>query len=766
MNPQDKRKVSKSMTSQHLISPEGFGLASPYSHFTEFPDPVVVADGQRRVVYLNRAAEELLGCSLDQMEDHPLCTEIVRTEMDGEHHCFIDQCLTKEENLNRVQVRLRNAQGEWSSLAVSATLIRGEDRSSAGCLAILRDLRADLESQPAIQSQIATLESILHNFPVPFFTVGPELTITHMNRHLEKLTGYSREEVLGKMSCARVLNTLQCQTGDCLLKQAMERRLPIAGVRRVVKDRKGNEIPVVANASLITDSAGNVIGGFEAIRDITPIVEAEKKIEQLAEISQEGILMLDEKKRVIFANSRMAEILVVPKKELIGMDASELLSAQHQEMMADLLRNVDQEQQEHLRFCSTIQPVNASAQDQRAFETCMAVSRIGKSILTHIYFRDLTERIDIERQLRQANNFLQNIIQSSVDGIVVVDTSGNVLVFNEGAERILGYKAEEVIGHPEVFPQFYDPQIAREVMRRMRSNDYGPPGKLTTSRINFVRKNGEKIPVNFSAAIIKEGDREIGSVGIFSDLREHERLCRELEQAQIQLVQAEKIASLGRLAAGVAHEINNPLAGILIYADMLMKQIGDHPQLREDLQEIINQTLRSKEIVTRLLEFSRRSLGERVLSDVNKIIGQCTKLLGRQALFHDIKLVFDLDTDLPQILGDPGQLQQVFTNLILNAAHAMHGKGRITISSCQDQESGHVVLKFSDTGPGIPRENIDKIFEPFFTTKTPGEGIGLGLSVVYGVIQRHGGSIEVETPPEGGAVFTMRLPLKPPEDLI
>ena len=300
----------------------------------------------------------------------------------------------------------------------------------------------------------------------------------------------------------------------------------------------------------------------------------------------------------------------------------------------------------------------------------------------------------------------------------------------------------------------------------MRSNDYGPPGKLTTSRINFVRKNGEKIPVNFSAAIIKEGDREIGSVGIFSDLREHERLCRELEQAQIQLVQAEKIASLGRLAAGVAHEINNPLAGILIYADMLMKQIGDHPQLREDLQEIINQTLRSKEIVTRLLEFSRRSLGERVLSDVNKIIGQCTKLLGRQALFHDIKLVFDLDTDLPQVLGDPGQLQQVFTNLILNAAHAMHGKGRITISSCQDQESGHVVLKFSDTGPGIPRENIDKIFEPFFTTKTPGEGIGLGLSVVYGVIQRHGGSIEVETPPEGGAVFTMRLPLKPPEDLI
>jgi PAS domain S-box-containing protein len=395
----------------------------------------------------------------------------------------------------------------------------------------------------------------------------------------------------------------------------------------------------------------------------------------------------------------------------------------------------------------------------------MAVSRVGKSVLTYIYFRDLTERIDIERQLRKANSFLSNIIQSSVDGIVVVDTSGNVLVFNEGAERILGYKAEEVIGHPEVFQQFYDPEIAREVMRRMRSSDYGPPGKLSTSRINFIRKSGEKIPVNFSAAIIKEGGREIGSVGIFSDLREHERLRRELEKAQRQVVQAAKIASLGRLAAGVAHEINNPLAGILIYADMLMKQVDDTPSLRQDLQEIINQTLRCKEIVTRLLEFSRQSLGERTLFDLKDLMEQSAKLLRYQALFHDIELILDLQSDLPQMLGDPGEIQQIFTNLMLNAADAMEGKGSLTISSLYDQHSEQIVLKFADTGPGITQEDLDKIFEPFFTTKLPGEGTGLGLSVVYGVIQRHGGTIEVESPQEGGAVFVIKLPLEAPEKL-
>jgi PAS domain S-box-containing protein len=586
-----------------------------------------------------------------------------------------------------------------------------------------------------------------------------------MNHLLEELTGFTRQEVIGKLTCAEVLNTIHCHREDCLLRLAMEGQEPIAGVRRFVRDREGRDIPVVVNASIITDPAGKVIGGFEAIRDITPIVEAEEKLEQLTEMTQEGILMLDETQSVIFANSKMGEIVGISKEELIGRKASDFLSLQHQEMITDLQKNVDFEESEHLRFCSTIQPTDVPAADQRSFETCMAVSRVGKSVLTYMYFRDLTDRIDIERQLRKANSFLNNIIQSSVDGIVVVDTSGNVLMFNEGAERILGYKAQEVLGYPEVFQKFYDPETAREVMRRMRSNEYGPPGKLSTSRITFVRKDGEEVPVNFSAAIIKEGAREIGSVGIFSDLREHERLRGELEEAQRQVVQAAKIASLGRLAAGVAHEINNPLAGILIYADMLMKEVDDTPSLRQDLEEIINQTLRCKEIVTRLLEFSRQSLGERSLFDVNELIHQSAKLLRHQALFHDIELILNLQTDLPQMLGDPGEIQQIFTNLMLNAADAMEGKGRLTISSLCDQQSDQIVLKFADTGPGVLQENFDKIFEPFFTTKLPGEGTGLGLSLVYGVIQRHGGTIEVESPQGGGAVFLIRLPLAAPEKL-
>jgi PAS domain S-box-containing protein len=744
-------------------APDGLNLESLRQVFLQFPDPVMVMNGSQRVVYLNDAAEALLG-GADKTDGAPLWSDLFEARTLEGTFPFVERCL-EGAGFNRVPFRLKNALGATSSLFLSANPLKDGNGRIVGCLVVFRDILADLMAQTEMKTEAATLYGIFENFPTPFFTVDSNLLVTYMNRHLEKLVGFTRSEVINKMTCSQVLSTVQCGTDACLLRQAMKDGKPITGVRRTIVDRAGRKIPVVVNSSIITDADGKIIGGFEAIRDITPIVEAEQKIEMLTELTQEGILMVNEHHRIVFANSRMADILRQPKERLVGLDVSEVLPPQHQKMMADLMRRVDEENQQQLSFCSTIQAMHAEKEDYRAFETCMAVSRIGKGVIACMYFFDLTKRIETERQLRNANSFLSNIIRSSVDGIVVVDTEANVLIFNEGAERILGYKAEEVIGHPEVFREFYDSEVARENMRRMRSEKHGPKDKLSTTRISFRRKDGEVVPVNFSAAIIKEGDREVGSVGIFSDMREHLRILRELEEAKIQLLQSEKIASLGRLSAGVAHEINNPLAGILIYADMLMKDVGDHAEWKADLEEIVNQTLRCKQIVTRLLEFSRQPLGERVIFSVNEVIDRCIELLGHQPLFHDIEFVRDLPDDVPGILGDPGQIQQVFTNLIINAANAMDGKGKLTVSSRFNEPSEEVVLKFADTGPGISPEIMDKIFEPFFTTKRPGEGTGLGLSVAYGIIQQHGGKIDVESMPGSGAVFSVVLPLISPEHM-
>lgn len=737
-----------------------------FSSFIDFPDPVVVIDDLQRAAFVNRAAREFLGCAGEPPAGgRSHYSEILRTDREDGIGSLIERCL-RGESVDRLLVRLRNPEGKEISAFVTGAPIRGSEGKPEGCIAIFRDIEADLAVQPEIQRKLATLSGILDNFPVPVFTVDSNLIVTYMNDHMADLTGYAYGEVVNRLTCADLLHTLQCGTEDCLLRQAMEHRSPIPFVRRTVTSRDGRDIPVIVTASIITDSQGRVIGGFEAVRDITSIVEAEQKIALLTEMTREGILMLDDSYRIIFANSRMGDITGLSKERLIGLDFGDILPSQHRDIIFELVRKADRENQQHLHFCSTIKQAVLSSGNHRSFEVHVAVSRAEKGSIIYLYFRDLTQRIEIENELRKANSFLNNIINSSVYGIIVVDTSGNVLIFNEGAERILDYRAEEVIGHREVFRHILDPKIARENKRLMRSAEHGPPGKLNTVSISLRRKDGEEVPVLFSAAIIREGGNELGSVGMFSDQREHFRIRRELEQARIQLLQSERIASLGRLAAGVAHEINNPLAGILIYADMLMREVKSNPQWAEDLDQIITQTLRCKEIVTRLLEFSRQPLGQRVSFNPNEIVNRCVALLCHQTLFHDVKFTLDLQSDLPDIVGDPGQIQQVCTNLLINAANAMNGKGQLAVTTRFDRQSDYVMMDFADTGPGIPPEIHDKIFEPFFTTKAPGEGTGLGLSVVYGIIQQHGGDIIAENSPGGGAVFTVSLPLVSPEDLI
>ena len=222
-------------------------------------------------------------------------------------------------------------------------------------------------------------------------------------------------------------------------------------------------------------------------------------------------------------------------------------------------------------------------------------------------------------------------------------------------------------------------------------------------------------------------------------------------------LQTEKLSALGRMAAGIAHEINNPLTGILLYSTNLLKKSPAEGPLKEGLEVIVHETIRCRSIIKELLEFSRDKEPKKSLSNVNQIISKALTILENEFRLQHIRIEKKISEDLPDILLDANQMEQVFVNLLLNAVEAVQHDGTISVSSRMDIEKKSVQIEISDSGPGIPPEHLNKIFEPFFSTKP--KGTGLGLAVTYGIVRNHQGNIRLTSRPGESARFTIELPL-------
>ena len=241
-----------------------------------------------------------------------------------------------------------------------------------------------------------------------------------------------------------------------------------------------------------------------------------------------------------------------------------------------------------------------------------------------------------------------------------------------------------------------------------------------------------------------------------SSIKERDDQLKARTQQKIQ--ESERLASIGRLAAGVAHEINNPLGAILVYSNLLLEESKLQGPEEENLKKIARETIRCKEIVKGLLDFARKTKPKKELVDINNILNRVMSLVGKQALFQNIKVTKRLNGRLQTVMADKTQVQQVFMNIILNAAEAMQGKGSLTIGTKSLEGKKFIEIRFTDTGCGIPQENMKSLFEPFFTTKEESNGIGLGLAISYGIIKNHGGNIEVKSKVGKGTTFLIRLP--------
>ncbi len=371
---------------------------------------------------------------------------------------------------------------------------------------------------------------------------------------------------------------------------------------------------------------------------------------------------------------------------------------------------------------------------------------------------DITDRKKMERELKEANDFLMDLIESSVDGIVVTNMKGDILIFNRGAENILGYNREEVVGKMNI-RNIYPPGVAREVMEKLKSPDFGGVGKLTSFPIFHQRKDGELIEGDLSASVIyDEKGHEIASIGIFKDLRERLGIERELQKMQEALLQSEKLAAMGRLTSQIAHELNNPIYGIMNTLELLKTEIPPESKRRRILELSLSEIQRLSEMLRNMLSFSKPEEEKRRPVKIDGLIEGILLVMEKQMKESNIQVEVSFDPDIPEIMASTNQMRQVLLNIFKNAKEAMPKGGTLFVRT--SKEDNRVLVHIQDTGIGIAEEIKDKIFEAFFTTKQKVKGVGLGLSVCYGIIKDHGGEITVESEEGKGTTFSIRLPIE------
>ncbi len=378
---------------------------------------------------------------------------------------------------------------------------------------------------------------------------------------------------------------------------------------------------------------------------------------------------------------------------------------------------------------------------------------------TVLIWEGVRKRIELETRARETLQYLSNLINHSGDAILTMETDGKIKTWNHSAESIFGYPESEVVGGK--FSILFEPgskRDARDLLRRTIQE-----GKIINLEENLFSRKQEMVNVSITTSTIRgESDEVVAISAIIRDTSERKRM-------ESQFFQTEKLASLGIMAAGMAHEINNPLTSIMMYAQILgmNRTLGDED--RKCLERIEEDTGRIANIVNSLLVFARPTPRRQEEIGLHTVLDKAVSFIEYQSLVRDIHVRRSYDPQVGSIMGIENEVQEIFLNLLMNARDALSQSGEIRITTAlppepgklqHDFPEGYVEVTVTDNGEGIPKENLKKIFDPFFTTKPPGKGTGLGLAVIRRLVDTHRGQITVRSEPGQGTTFTVLLPLK------
>jgi len=469
-----------------------------------------------------------------------------------------------------------------------------------------------------------------------------------------------------------------------------------------------------------------------------PLAIAREIVAALAD----AVVVTGTDRRILTVNRAAAELFGRPLEDLPGTAVNELVIAEERPHVEE--REQRARGGEEQRYETKIIRLDGVERDVAVSTTPLELD--GELVGTVAMLRDITDQKRAQDTLARSEARYRNLVESASDAIVTFDASGRFTTVNHAGELLSGYRREELIGQ-WFAPMLPDDELPK-VLGHFQKALAGETGQYETT---FYRK-----------------DREIRTISVTysTPQRDEEVLClirdvTDQKMLQEQLIQSEKMSAIGQLVSGVAHELNNPLAGISAFAQLLLTEKRFPPDQRTAAEMIYAEARRASRIVQNLLTFARQHKPERTSTSLNQVLDDALELRGYELRVRGIEVVRDYDEDLPETMADAHQLQQVFLNLITNAEQAMEKRQgntqRLLVST---RRAGNVIrIEVEDSGPGIPPNLLERIFNPFFTTKPTGSGTGLGLSISLGIVREHEGKIWAENAPTGGAHFTIELPL-------
>ncbi len=663
-----------------------------------------------------------------------------------------------------------------------------------GALTILRDEEQWQKTKEALISARQQLHDFIDFLPDATFVVDRDKKVIAWNKAMEEMTGLSKQEMIGQGDYAvmvpfygerhpHLLDLLDLDDPELESRYQNIRRRGSTIVAETFVPRLygGKGAHVYVSGALLFDSHGHRVGAIESVRDITErklmveaLQESEQRLADIINFLPDATLVIDREGRVIAWNQAVEEMTGVKAADMLGKGNFEYavpFYGKRRPILIDLVLNHDREEEVHylgLERKGAILAGESYIPELRGRQTYL----LGTATVLHDSkgnivgaiesIHDITEQRQAERALVLAEEKYRGIFENAPMGIFQISPDGRFLNVNSALARYLGYTSpEEVIDHyTDISVQLYVvPEKRKEFLQLLEDRN-----SVQEYEVQMFRKDRSVGWASVNARAIRDADGKLLLIeGMGQDITERKTL-------ETRLVQAQKMEAIGTLAGGIAHDFNNILAAIIGYTEMAKAKLQQQ-DLHPYLDRVLEASERAKNLVTQILSFSRSGSTEIRPIDMSPLIAEGLRLL-RAALPSTIEIRQQISSPLPAILAHPTQIHQILINLCTNAAHAMRAHGgviEVTLEGLAitpamatlhpDLAPGKFVkLTVADTGSGFAPEIGKRIFDPFFTTKKPGEGTGLGLSVVYGIIKSYGGAITVQSELGKGSAFSVYLP--------